>query len=142
LTIGAVESVDVGKKDAERCKNMFALGLLMWMYGRTVDSIGKFLGDKFGKKPAILQANILALRAGWNYGETTEAFASEYEIMPAQLPQGRYRQITGNTAMAYGLVTAGKSAEMPVFLGTYPITPASDILHELSKLKQFDVTTF
>ena len=142
ITIGAVESVDIGKKDAERCKNMFALGLLMWMYGRTVESIEKFLQDKFAKKPNILEANILALRAGWNYGETTEAFASEYEIQPAQLPQGRYRQITGNTALAYGLVTAGVSAEMPVFLGTYPITPASDILHELSKLKQFDVTTF
>ncbi|WP_010540111.1 2-oxoacid:acceptor oxidoreductase subunit alpha [Dietzia alimentaria] len=142
LTIGAVESVDIGKKDAERGKNMFALGLLMWMYGRTVESIEKFLQEKFSKKPNILEANILALRMGWNYGETTEAFASEYEIQPAKLPEGRYRQITGNTAMAYGLVTAGKSAEMPVFLGTYPITPASDILHELSKLKQFDVTTF
>lgn len=142
LTIGAVESVDIGKKDAERCKNMFALGLLMWMYGRSVDSIETFLKGKFGKKPDILQANILALRTGWNYGETTEAFASEYEIAPAKLPSGRYRQVTGNTALAYGLVTAGASAEMPVFLGTYPITPASDILHELSKLKQFDVTTF
>lgn len=142
LTIGAVESVDLGKKDAERCKNMFALGLLTWMYGRTVDSIENFLKDKFGKKPTVLEANILALHAGWNYGETTEAFASEYEIAPAKLPEGRYRQVTGNTAMAYGLVTAGRSADMPVFLGTYPITPASDILHELSKLKQFDVTTF
>src|SRR5699024_11624003 len=98
--------------------------------------------DKFANKPIILEANILALRTGWNYGETTEAFASEYEIKPAQLPAGRYRQVTGNTALAYGLVTAGKSADMSVFLGTYPITPASDILHELSKLKQFDVTTF
>lgn len=142
LTIGAVESVDIGKKDAERCKNMFALGLLTWMYGRTVDSIEKFLEEKFAKKPAILEANLLALRAGWNYGETTEAFASEYEIAPAHLPSGRYRQVTGNTALAYGLVTAGISGDMPVFLGTYPITPASDILHELSKLKQFDVTTF
>lgn len=142
LTIGAVESVDIGKKDAARCKNMFALGLLTWMYGRTVDSIEEFLKGKFGKKPTILEANILALRAGWNYGETTEAFASEYEIQPAKLPSGRYRQVTGNSALAYGLVTAGRSADMPVFLGTYPITPASDILHELSKLKQFDVTTF
>lgn len=142
LTIGAVESVDIGKKDAERCKNMFALGLLTWMYGRTVDSIETFLRQKFAKKPTILEANVLALHAGWNYGETTEAFASEYEILPAQLPAGRYRQVTGNTALAYGLVTAGISGDMPVFLGTYPITPASDILHELSKLKQFDVTTF
>ncbi len=142
LTIGAVESVGLGKKDAERCKNMFALGLLMWMYGRTVDSIETFLGEKFGTKPAILEANVLALRTGWNYGETTEAFASEYEIQPAQLPEGRYRQITGNIALAYGLVSASVSGDMPVFLGTYPITPASDILHELSKLKHFNVTTF
>ncbi|WP_344987988.1 2-oxoacid:acceptor oxidoreductase subunit alpha [Dietzia aurantiaca] len=142
LTIGAVESVALGKKDAERCKNMFALGLLSWMYGRTVESIETFLAGKFGSKPHILEANVLALRAGWNYGETAEAFAAPYEVAPASLPQGRYRQVTGNTALAYGLVTAGQSAEMPVFLGTYPITPASDILHELSKLKQFDVTTF
>jgi len=142
LTVGAVESVGLGKKDAERCKNMFALGLLTWMYGRTVDSIESFLADKFAKKPTILEANRLALRAGWNYGETTEAFASEYEIPPARLAAGTYRQVTGNSAMAYGLVSAGASADMPVFLGTYPITPASDILHELSKLKQFDVTTF
>lgn len=142
LTIGAVESVDIGKKDAERSKNMFALGLLTWMYGRKIDSIETFLGAKFAKKPEILQANLLALRAGWNYGETTEAFASEFEVSPAKLPAGTYRQITGNTAMAYGLVSAGKSAQMPLFLGTYPITPASDILHELSKLKSFDVTTF
>ena len=142
LTIGAVESVDLGKKDAERCKNMFALGLLTWMYGRTVDSIEEFLASKFASKPTILEANKLALRMGWNYGETTEAFASEYEIEPASLPPGRYRQVTGNTALAYGLVSAGESADMPVFLGTYPITPASDILHELSKLKDFDVTTF
>ena len=142
LTIGSVESLEIGKKDAERCKNMFALGLLTWMYGRTVDSIEDFLADKFGRKPIILEANKLALRAGWNYGETTEAFASEYEIPPATLPSGTYRQITGNTAMAYGLVSAGQSADMQVFLGTYPITPASDILHELSKLKEFDVLTF
>lgn len=142
LTIGAVESVDIGKKDAERSKNMFALGLLTWMYGRKIDSIETFLGAKFAKKPDILQANLLALRAGWNYGETTEAFASEFEVSPAKLPAGTYRQITGNTAMAYGLVSAGQSAQMPLFLGTYPITPASDILHELSKLKSFDVTTF
>ena len=142
LTIGAVSEVEIGKKDAERCKNMFALGLLTWMYGRPIDSIEKFLSAKFGEKPAILQANLLALRAGLNFGETAEAFVSEYEIAPAHLPRGRYRQVTGNTALAYGLVSAGHSAQMPVFLGSYPITPASDILHELSKLKQFDVTTF
>lgn len=142
LTIGAVESVDIGKKDAERSKNMFALGLLTWMYGRPVDSIETFLTQKFAKKALILEANLLALRAGWNYGETTEAFASEFEVEPAALPAGTYRQITGNAASAYGIVSAGISATMPVFLGSYPITPASDILHELSKLKGFDVTTF
>ena len=142
LTIGAVESVDIGKKDAERSKNMFALGLLTWMYGRKLHSIEVFLNAKFKNKPQVLQANLLALKAGWNYGETTESFASEFEVPPAKLPAGTYRQITGNTAMAYGLASAGQSAQMPVFLGTYPITPASDILHELSKLKSFNVTTF
>lgn len=142
LTIGAVESVDIGKKDAERSKNMFALGLLTWMYGRSVEGVETFLTGKFAKKPLILEANLLALRAGWNYGETTEAFASEFEVEPAKLPAGTYRQITGNMAAAYGLVSAGVSAKMPVFLGSYPITPASDILHELSKLKGFNVTTF
>ena len=121
LTIGAVESVDIGKKDAERSKNMFALGLLTWMYGRSVEGVEAFLTGKFAKKPLILEANLLALRAGWNYGETTEAFASEFEVEPAKLPAGTYRQITGNMAAAYGLVSAGVSAKMPVFLGSYQI---------------------
>ncbi len=142
LTIGAVESVGIGKKDAERSKNMFALGVLSWMYGRPLAAIEAFLEQKFAKKPDIAKANMLALKAGWNYGETTESFATTYEVAPAKLPAGTYRQITGNTALAYGLVAAGQSARMDVFLGTYPITPASDILHELSKLKQFGVVTF
>ncbi|TCN53681.1 2-oxoglutarate ferredoxin oxidoreductase subunit alpha [Rhodococcus sp. SMB37] len=142
LTIGAVESVGIGKKDAERSKNMFALGVLSWMYGRPLAAIEEFLEQKFAKKPDIAKANMLALKAGWNYGETTESFATTYEVAPAKLPAGTYRQITGNTALAYGLVAAGQSAGMDVFLGTYPITPASDILHELSKLKQFGVVTF
>ncbi|MEE2031437.1 MULTISPECIES: 2-oxoacid:acceptor oxidoreductase subunit alpha [Rhodococcus] len=142
LTIGAVESVGIGKKDAERSKNMFALGVLSWMYGRPLAAIEEFLEQKFAKKPDIAKANMLALRAGWNYGETTESFATTYEVAPAKLPAGTYRQITGNTALAYGLVAAGQRAGMDVFLGTYPITPASDILHELSKLKQFGVVTF
>ncbi|WP_407446052.1 2-oxoacid:acceptor oxidoreductase subunit alpha [Rhodococcus sp. (in: high G+C Gram-positive bacteria)] len=142
LTAGAVEPSGVGKKDAHRAKNMFALGVLSWMYGRPLAPVEEFLERKFAANPDIAQANILALRAGWNYGETTEAFATTYEVGKAVLPPGRYRQITGNTALAYGLVSAGRSAGMDVFLGTYPITPASDILHELSKLKRFGVHTF
>jgi 2-oxoglutarate ferredoxin oxidoreductase subunit alpha len=142
LTLGATEPAGVGKKDGQRAKNMFALGLLSWMYGRPIGGTEQFMREKFAAKPDIAEANILAFRAGWNYGETTEAFATTYEVAPARLPAGTYRQITGNTALAYGLVTAGQLAGLQVFLGTYPITPASDILHELSKHKNFGVTTF
>ncbi|WP_019927070.1 2-oxoacid:acceptor oxidoreductase subunit alpha [Nocardia sp. BMG111209] len=142
LTLGATESTGVGKKDGQRAKNMFALGLLSWMYGRPIGGTEQFMREKFAATPGIAEANILAFRAGWNYGETTEAFATTYEIAPAALPPGTYRQITGNTALAYGLVAAGQLSGLPVFLGTYPITPASDILHELSKHKNFGVTTF
>ncbi|MQY21930.1 2-oxoacid:acceptor oxidoreductase subunit alpha [Nocardia macrotermitis] len=142
LTLGATESTGVGKKDGQRAKNMFALGLLSWMYGRPIGGTEQFMREKFAAKPDIAEANILAFRAGWNYGETTEAFATTYEVAPAALPAGTYRQITGNTALAYGIVAAGQLAGLPVFLGTYPITPASDILHELSKHKNFGVTTF
>ncbi|MFV9452274.1 MULTISPECIES: 2-oxoacid:acceptor oxidoreductase subunit alpha [unclassified Rhodococcus (in: high G+C Gram-positive bacteria)] len=142
LTLGAVESVGLGKKDAERSKNMFALGVLSWMYGRPLAAIEEFLGSKFAKKPDIAKANVLALRAGWNYGETTESFATSFEVAPATLPAGTYRQVTGNTALAYGLLAAGRTSGMDLFLGTYPITPASDILHELSKHKHFGVVTF
>ncbi|MEU8898325.1 2-oxoacid:acceptor oxidoreductase subunit alpha [Nocardia sp. NPDC048505] len=142
LTLGATEPAGVGKKDAQRAKNMFALGLLSWMYGRPIGGTERFLREKFAAKPEIAEANVLAFRAGWNYGETTEAFATTYRVAPATLPPGTYRQITGNTALAYGLVTAGQLSGLEVFLGTYPITPASDILHELSKHKNFGVTTF
>ncbi|UGT43021.1 2-oxoacid:acceptor oxidoreductase subunit alpha [Nocardia yamanashiensis] len=142
LTLGATEPTGVGKKDGQRAKNMFALGLLSWMYGRPIGGTEQFMREKFASKPDVAEANILAFRAGWNYGETTEAFATTYEIAPATLPAGTYRQITGNTALAYGIVTAGQLSGLPVFLGTYPITPASDILHELSKHKNFGVTTF
>ncbi|MBF6348623.1 2-oxoacid:acceptor oxidoreductase subunit alpha [Nocardia flavorosea] len=142
LTLAATEPAGVGKKDGQRAKNMFALGLLSWMYGRPIGGTEKFLREKFAKKPEIAEANILAFRSGWNYGETTEAFATTYRVAPAALPAGTYRQITGNTALAYGLITAGSLAGIPLFLGTYPITPASDILHELSKHKNFGVTTF
>ncbi|PXY35159.1 2-oxoacid:acceptor oxidoreductase subunit alpha [Prauserella endophytica] len=142
LTQGALADTGLGKKDAERCKNMFALGLLSWMYHRPTEGTERFLREKFAKKPDIAEANILAFRAGWNYGETTESFATTFEVAPAKLEQGTYRQITGNTALAYGIVAAGQLAKLPILLGTYPITPASDILHELSKHKNFGITTF
>ena len=142
LTRGALADTGLGKKDAERCKNMFALGLLSWMYHRPTEGTERFLREKFAKKPEIAEANILAFRAGWNYGETTESFATTFKVAPAKLARGTYRQITGNTALAYGIVAAGHQAGLPILLGTYPITPASDILHELSKHKNFGVITF
>ncbi|WP_280265523.1 2-oxoacid:acceptor oxidoreductase subunit alpha [Nocardia wallacei] len=142
LTLAATESTGIGKKDAQRAKNMFALGLLSWMYGRPIAGTEQFVREKFAARPDIAEANLLALRTGWNYGETTETFATTYEVAPATLPPGTYRQITGNTALAYGIVAAGQLSGLQVFLGTYPITPASDILHELSKHKNFGVTTF
>jgi 2-oxoglutarate ferredoxin oxidoreductase subunit alpha len=142
LAKGALAETGLSKKDAERSKNMFALGLLCWMYHRPTEGTERFLREKFARRPDLAEANILAFRAGWNYGETTEAFAVTYEVAPAKLNVGTYRQITGNTALAYGIVAAGQQSGLPVFLGSYPITPASDILHELSKHKAFGVTTF
>jgi len=142
LTLGAVEEVGASKKDGQRAKNMFALGLLSWMYGREIEPQETFVREKFLRKPDIADANVLALRAGWNYGETTEAFGTTFEVAPAKLPPGEYRQISGNTALAYGIIVAGQLADTKVVLGSYPITPASDILHELSKHKNFDVVTF
>ncbi|HEX7662570.1 MAG TPA: 2-oxoacid:acceptor oxidoreductase subunit alpha [Pseudonocardiaceae bacterium] len=141
LTRGALAETGLGKKDAERAKNMFALGLLSWMYTRPTEGTEAFLRKKFARRPELAEANVLAFRAGWNYGETTEAFAVTYEVAPARLAPGTYRQITGNTGIAYGIITAGKRSGLPVVLGSYPITPASDILHELSKRKNFNVTT-
>jgi 2-oxoglutarate/2-oxoacid ferredoxin oxidoreductase subunit alpha len=142
LTLGAVEAIGASKKDGQRAKNMFALGLLSWMYGRPIEASANFIREKFARKPDIAEANVLALKAGWNYGETTEAFGTSYEVSRATLPAGEYRQISGNTALAYGIVTAGQVAGISVVLGSYPITPASDILHELSKHKNFNVITF
>ena len=142
LTLGAVEAIGATKKDGQRAKNMFALGLLSWMYGRELEASESFIREKFARKPEIAEANVLALKAGWNYGETTEAFAVTYEVAPAKLKSGEYRQISGNTALAYGVVAAGQLGDIQVVLGTYPITPASDILHELSKYKHFNVLTF
>jgi 2-oxoglutarate ferredoxin oxidoreductase subunit alpha len=141
MTVRALESFDISKKDAERAKNMFALGLLSWMYNRPIEGTITFLGRKFASKPDLAAANVAAFKAGWNFGETTEDFAVRYEVKPARMKPGNYRNITGNTALALGLVAAGVRSGLPVVLGAYPITPASDILHELSKHKKFGVTT-
>jgi 2-oxoglutarate ferredoxin oxidoreductase subunit alpha len=141
-TLRALDSFDISKKDAERAKNMFALGLLSWMYHRPTEGTIKFLETKFASKPEIAAANIAAFRAGYNYGETTESFAVSYEIKPAVLPAGTYRNISGNLALAYGLIAATERAGLEMFLGSYPITPASDVLHELAKHKRFGIRTF
>ena len=142
MTVKALEAFDITRKDAERAKNMFALGMLSWLYDRPYDGTLSFLKAKFAGKPEIMQANVAAFQAGWNFGETTEAFSVRYEIAPAPLTPGTYRNISGNTALAYGLVAASQLAGLPLFLGSYPITPASDILHELAKHKRFGVRTF
>ncbi|MDQ0596053.1 2-oxoglutarate ferredoxin oxidoreductase subunit alpha [Streptomyces canus] len=144
LTVEALKEFGLSRKDADRSKNMFALGLLSWMYHRPTEGTEAFLRSKFAKKPDIAAANIAAFRAGWNFGETTEDFTVSYEVAPAAkaFPPGTYRSISGNLALSYGLVAAGRRADLPLFLGSYPITPASDILHELSKHKNFGVRTF
>ncbi|MCX4533361.1 2-oxoacid:acceptor oxidoreductase subunit alpha [Streptomyces sp. NBC_00841] len=144
LTIEALKEFGLSRKEAERSKNMFALGLLSWMYHRPTDGTEAFLRAKFAKKPQIAEANVAAFRAGWNFGETTEDFAVSYEVAPATqtFPTGTYRNISGNLALSYGLIAAARQADLPLYLGSYPITPASDILHELSKHKNFGVRTF
>ena len=129
-------------RDAERSKNFFALGLVSWLYQRPMEPTLDWIEKKFGKTPHVVQANNAAFKAGHAYGETTEAFAYTYEVKPAALDAGTYTNINGNTALSWGLVAAGKLSELPVFLGSYPITPASDILHELAKHKNFGVATF
>src|SRR3712207_5308979 len=141
MTLDALADSGLGKKEAERSKNMFTLGLLSWMYHRPTEGTVRFLERQFRRKPEIAAANIAAFRAGYTYGETTEAFAVSYEIKPAPMAPGRYRNISGNQALALGLVAAGQRSGLPLFLGAYPITPASDILHELSKHKSFNVRT-
>ena len=143
LTRGAVESTGLSTKFADRCKNFFAMGLVFWLYGRDVEPTLRFIENKFGKKaPEVAEANRLALKAGWNYGETTEDFASTYQVPAAKLAPGTYRNVMGNQALAWGLIAASKLSGKELFLGSYPITPASDILHELSKHKNFGVRTF
>jgi len=142
MTVEALKEFDVTKKEAERAKNMFALGLLLWLYHRPTEGTIEFLEKKFASKPEIMKANIAAFQAGWSYGETTEEFSVQYEVKPAAMQPGTYRNITGNLALAYGLITASHQSGLKLFLGSYPITPASDILHELSKHKRFGVMTF
>ena len=142
LATGAVAEFELSRKDASRTKNMFALGMLSWLYSRPTEGTVKFLTEKFAKKPLIRDANIAAFKAGYAFGETTEVFEVQYQVAPAPMPKGRYRQISGNLATAYGLMVGAQKAGMQLFLGSYPITPASDILHELSKRKDVGVMTF
>ncbi|WP_031510990.1 2-oxoacid:acceptor oxidoreductase subunit alpha [Streptomyces megasporus] len=144
LTLEALKDSGLARRDAERAKNMFALGLLSWMYHRPTEGTEAFLRKKFAKKPEVADANVAAFRAGWNFGETTEDFAVSYEVAPASsaFPPGTYRNISGNLALSYGLIAASRQADLPLYLGSYPITPASDILHELSRHKNFGVRTF
>ena len=141
ITISATKDLDVKPRDAERSKNFFALGLICWMYTRPVKPIVEWIEDKYAKKPKVRDANLAAFRAGRNFGETAELFDHPYEVKPASLPPGRYRNIIGNIATAYGLIAASQQSKLPMVLASYPITPASDILHELSKHKNFGVRT-
>jgi len=133
---------DLGVKERDRAKNMFVLGFIYWMYNRSLENTIEFLKEKFGKKETILQSNIKVLQAGYNYGDTTETFTTRYKVEKAKMPAGLYRSIMGNQALTYGLIAASEKSGLPIFLGSYPITPASDILHELSKYKSFGVKTF
>lgn len=133
---------DLGTKERDRAKNMFVLGFIYWLYNRNLDNTIDFLEEKFGKKETILQSNIKVLQAGYNFGDTTEAFTTRFKVEKAKMEPGVYRSIMGNQALSYGLIAAGDKSGLPMFLGTYPITPASDILHELSKHKGFGIRTF
>ncbi|MBL0335966.1 MAG: 2-oxoacid:acceptor oxidoreductase subunit alpha [Chitinophagaceae bacterium] len=142
MTREALKEITMGMKEKDRAKNMFVLGFLYWMYNRDMDNTISFLKDKFGKKPEIFESNVKALQAGYNYGDTTETFTTTYAVEKAKMIPGNYRSIMGNQAIALGLIAASQKSGLPLFLGSYPITPASDILHELSKYKNFGVRTF
>ncbi|HUX85067.1 MAG TPA: 2-oxoacid:acceptor oxidoreductase subunit alpha [Chitinophagaceae bacterium] len=142
LTREALKDLEMGTKEKDRAKNMFVLGFLYWMYNRDMVSTTNFLKEKFGKNPVILESNIRVLNAGYNFGDTTETFTTRYKVEKAKMDPGTYRSITGNQALVYGLIAASRKSGLPIFLGSYPITPASDILHELSKYKNFGVRTF
>ena len=142
MTREALKDISMGTKEKDRAKNMFVLGFLYWMYNRDMANTIQFLKDKFGKKPEILDSNIRALQAGYNFGDTTETFNARFRVEKARMQPGVYRSIMGNQALAYGLIAASQKSGLPLFLGSYPITPASDILHELSRHKAFGVRTF
>jgi len=142
MTREALKDYQMGTKEKDRAKNMFVLGFLYFMYGRNTGNTEKFLEEKFSKKPEIRDSNLKVLRAGYNYGDTTETFTTQYTVEKAKIEPGNYRSIMGNQALAYGLIAASVKSGLNLFLGTYPITPASDILHELSRHKNFGVRTF
>jgi 2-oxoglutarate ferredoxin oxidoreductase subunit alpha len=142
MTREALKEITMGTKEKDRAKNMFVLGFLYWMYNRDMDNTIRFLKEKFGKKAEILESNIKAMQAGYNFGDTTETFTTTYRVEKARMQPGVYRSIMGNQALAYGLIAASQKSGLPLFLGSYPITPASDILHELSRHKAFGVKTF
>ncbi len=142
MTRESLKDFTMGTKEKDRAKNMFVLGFLYWMYNRDLDNTLNFLKEKFSKRADILESNIKVLQAGYNYADTTETFTSRYSVAKAKMEPGVYRSIMGNQALAYGLIAASQKSELPLFLGTYPITPASDILHELSKHKSFGIKTF
>ncbi len=141
ITLESTKELGVKPRDAERSKNFFALGLLSWMYTRPIDPIVEWIDERFGSKPTVRDANLAAFKAGYHFGETAELFEHPWQVPPAQLPPGRYRNITGNVALAYGLIAASQSSKLPIAYASYPITPASDILHELSRHKNFGVRT-
>jgi len=142
LTRSAVEPLGLSVKEADRCRNFFAMGLVFWLYERPLEPTLRYIDEKFGRRPEVADANRRALKAGYHYGETMEATATRYHVNPAPLPCGTYRNIIGNIALAWGLIAAAQRSNKRLFLGAYPITPASDILHELTKHKRFDVLTF
>jgi 2-oxoglutarate/2-oxoacid ferredoxin oxidoreductase subunit alpha len=142
MTREALKEFTMGMKEKDRAKNMFVLGFLYWMYNRNMDSTVNFLKDKFGKKDDILNSNIKAMQAGYNYGDTTETFTTTYKVEKARMEAGEYRSIMGNQALTYGLIAAAQKSGLQIFLGSYPITPASDILHDLAKQKNFGIKTF
>lgn len=142
MTREALKEITMGTKEKDRAKNMFVLGFLYWMYNRDMENTINFFKEKFGKKPEILESNIKALQAGYNFGDTTETFTTTYKVEKAKMEPGTYRSVMGNQALAYGLIAASQKSGLPMFLGSYPITPASDILHELSRHKAFGVKTF
>ncbi len=142
MTREALKDITMGVKEKDRAKNMFVLGFLYWMYNRDMENTISFIKDKFGKKPEIFESNVKALQAGYNYADTTETFTTRYSVAKAKMESGTYRSIMGNQALSYGLIAASQKSGLPLFLGSYPITPASDILHELSKYKNFGIKTF